>query len=102
MRRTPVGSTAIFGLGYDHETSTLEVEFRSGRVLQYAGVTPDLHAWLMLAASRGGIFNRIIQGRYVETDVTPLPAEAGLEELSTPSFERAPAKSSEGRPQDRL
>lgn len=47
MVRQPVSSTAVMSVGHDPATNTLEVEFRSGAVHQYEGVSAEEHAALL-------------------------------------------------------
>ena len=64
MDREVVDSQALRSVGYDPEAQILEVEFATGRVYQYLGVPPDLHAWLMRSKGKGGFFNRMIEGKF--------------------------------------
>jgi len=64
MERTPVTSTNIQSIGYDSNSQTLEVEFNSGTVYQYAGVPQDEYDGLMTAGSKGTYLNARIKGRY--------------------------------------
>lgn len=67
MKRTPVTSSNLVSVGYDAETSTLEVEFREGRVYQYAQVSEAAHDALMEAPSMGSHFHRHIRAKYPTT-----------------------------------
>jgi len=42
MKRVPVDSSSVAGVGYDSGTATLEIEFRNGGVYRYFGV-PERH-----------------------------------------------------------
>jgi effector-binding domain-containing protein len=64
MERTPVTSTNVRSVGYDSNSQTLEVEFNSGTVYQYAGVPEGEHDGLMRAQSKGTYLNTRIKGRY--------------------------------------
>ena len=57
-----VESTAIEAIGYDAATQTLEVKFLSGKVYEYAPVTPDLYQAFLAAPSKGAFFNEQIKG----------------------------------------
>lgn len=81
VQRTPVPSRAFTSVGYDDETQTLEIEFTSGRVFQYAGVPRSAYEWLLRAPSKGGIFNRLIRDRFPEVDVTPVVEQDLLAKL---------------------
>jgi hypothetical protein len=64
MERIPVTSTDIRAVGYDTDSQTLEVEFNSGSVYQYAGVPLSEYEGLMNADSKGKYFNANIKKRY--------------------------------------
>jgi hypothetical protein len=53
MERQRVASTNIESIGYDGESSTLEVEFHHGGIYQYSGVPSDVYLGLMAADSHG-------------------------------------------------
>ena len=57
MHRIPVNSSNILSIGYDKQSSVLEVEFSSGSVYQYLDVPEHLHNELMQASSLGGFLN---------------------------------------------
>lgn len=69
MERAPVDSSAIATIGYDTQTSILEVEFRSGRIYRYYGVPRSVHRNLLSATSRGRFLNRYIKRTYPCTEV---------------------------------
>lgn len=56
MDRSPVKSSNIKTVGYDPKTKTLEIEFHTGDVHQYAGVSPQSHKKMVSAKSIGGYF----------------------------------------------
>lgn len=60
MIRTPVESSSIKAVGYEADTETLEIEFSSGAVYQYAGVTQFTHDQFMAASSKGYHFQAYI------------------------------------------
>ena len=64
MNRTPVTSTDITSIGYDPQTRTLEIEFRTGAVYRYTEVPPEEHAGLMAAESKGRYHTIHIRGIY--------------------------------------
>lgn len=64
MRRQTVSSSAVFGVGYDKATRTLEIEFRSGRVYQYHDVRPRIVEQLMNASSKGRFMNAHIRNSF--------------------------------------
>lgn len=61
MTRIPVISSNLKSIGYDPSTETLEVEFRTGQVHQYANVPGNLHKALMAAPSQGEFFHARIR-----------------------------------------
>ena len=65
MQRTPVSSSNLRSVGYDPETSTLEVEFMHGGVYSYSNVPASEYNGLMSASSHGSYFNaNIRKGSY--------------------------------------
>jgi hypothetical protein len=64
MRRRPVDSSAIKSVGYNPRSRTLEVEFTSGSVYDYFGVTAGLWKSFLAAPSKGKFFARKIRGRF--------------------------------------
>ena len=64
MERSPVSSSNIRSVGYDSESSILEVEFNNGSVYQYVGVPRAEFDGLMSAASPGTYINENIKRRY--------------------------------------
>lgn len=64
MQRIPVKSSNLRTVGYDPTTRTLEIEFKSGGIYQYNGVTPQVYDGLMNAASHGEYFAQSIRDRY--------------------------------------
>lgn len=67
MERISVTSSNLCSIGYDSETSTLEVEFNKGSVYQYHGVPQDVFDSLMQAGSKGSYFNSNIKNSYRPT-----------------------------------
>ena len=64
MKRTPVTSSNLRSVGYDHQSGVLEIEFLSGGVYQYFGVPEHIHAGLMAASSHGSYFSAHIKDAY--------------------------------------
>lgn len=69
MDRQDVRSSTIRSIGYDAETSVLEVEFHRRGTYRYFDVPEFLHRGLMLAASKGSFFNDRIAERYRHEEV---------------------------------
>ncbi len=64
MNKYQVASSNIRAIGYDIITQTLEVEFLSGWVYQYYGVSEYLYQQLMQAPSKGQFLNQYIKNAY--------------------------------------
>ncbi len=64
MQRTPVSSSNIASIGYDKNTSTLEVEFNSGDIYQYYSVPEEVYNGIMKASSYGKYLNQNIKSKY--------------------------------------
>jgi hypothetical protein len=64
MERTPVSSTSLRSIGYDPDSSFLDVEFHSGAVYRYLGVPEREYEALLRDDSHGGYFNANIRDRY--------------------------------------
>jgi len=61
---TPVQSSSLESIGYDHRTRQLTVKFRNGGVYHYENVAPQHHARLMGAESVGRYFMEHIRGSH--------------------------------------
>lgn len=57
-------SSVITSVGYDAHTSTMDVEFTTGRIYRYRKVPSAIHASLISAESIGRYFNAKIRDRY--------------------------------------
>lgn len=64
MNRVPVVSSTIASVGYDEESSTLEIEFRDGGIYQYFDVPQAEHQAMMGGGSVGVYFSAAIRGVY--------------------------------------
>ena len=51
MERKKVSSSSIRSVGYDERHRVLEVEFSDGHVIQYSGVSAEVHRRLMSSPS---------------------------------------------------
>lgn len=56
MDRKRVNASNIRSVGYDAGTQLLEIEFTSGSIVQYSGVSPEVHRRFMNAPSPGSFF----------------------------------------------
>ncbi|MCP3463490.1 KTSC domain-containing protein [Bradyrhizobium sp. CCGUVB23] len=64
MERTVVNSSNLVSVGYDEDSSTLEIEFKGGAVYRYFNVPSFEHERLMAANSHGVYFNTNIKDKY--------------------------------------
>ncbi|WP_439835328.1 KTSC domain-containing protein [Aeromonas enteropelogenes] len=64
MERTPVSSSNVASVGYDHISLTLEIEFHNGGIYQYYDVPEDIYSALMNAGSIGSFFSYNIRNHY--------------------------------------
>lgn len=64
MKRSSVESSSLSSVGYDPETSILEVEFRSGRCYRYFAVPRRFFEELMTSSSMGAYLNSHIKPRF--------------------------------------
>jgi hypothetical protein len=56
MDRKRVNASNIRSIGYDAGKQLMEVEFTSGSIVQYSGVSPEVHRQFMNAPSPGSFF----------------------------------------------
>lgn len=61
MERIPVSSRNVASVGFDVESSTLEIEFTNGSVYQYHGVPENVHLAMMNAASKSSYLDQNIK-----------------------------------------
>jgi KTSC domain len=64
MQRESVDSSTIDSIGYDEQTSTLEVSFKNGRVYQYFDVPSTVWEEFRTSSSKGQFLNTHIKGRF--------------------------------------
>lgn len=64
MERIPVSSSNIASVGYDSETSTLQIEFNNGSIYDYYDVPEDIYTALINAGSVGSFFHANIRNIY--------------------------------------
>jgi len=67
MERKRVNSSKIRAVGYDPKSQILEIEFSDGRILQYRGVSPEVHRQLMAAPSPTSFFEDKIDESFPST-----------------------------------
>jgi len=61
MDRKKVSSSSIRSVGYDERSRMLEIEFSDGRIVQYSGVSAEIHRRLMSAPSMVSYFRDNIE-----------------------------------------
>ena len=64
MLREPVESSTLASVGYSKQTSTLELEFKTGSVYRYFAVPASVIELLMKAESKGAFFHKSIKDSY--------------------------------------
>ncbi len=64
MTLQPVSSSNIAAIGYDSDTHTLTIEFRSGGTYEFFDVEEQVYDGLRSAGSHGQYFQNKIRGRY--------------------------------------
>ncbi len=64
MERIPVQSSNIASIGYDENTSTLEIEFLNNSIYQYFDVPQHIYRGLIQADSKGQFLAQNIKGVY--------------------------------------
>lgn len=69
MERIRVRSSNIYSVGYEANTSTLEVEFNSGSIYRYSRVPEQVYEALMSARSHGTYFNDHVRDNYTTRQV---------------------------------
>lgn len=66
MLRQKVNSGLIVSLGYDQESRTLQIEFKTGSIWDYLDVPQDVYDELITSDSVGKYFLSNIKGKYEE------------------------------------
>lgn len=64
MTLQSVSSSNIAAVGYDADTQTLAVEFRSGGTYEFYDVPEAVYQGLLSASSPGSYFQNEVRGRY--------------------------------------
>ena len=64
MQRQAVTSADIRAIEYDEQPLTLEIEFKSGGLYEYANVPEAVYRSLMSASSHGKYFHQYIRDKY--------------------------------------
>jgi hypothetical protein len=69
MERKRLNSSKIRSAGYDPRAQLLEIEFSDGRVIQYRGVSAEVHRQFMAAPSPVSFFEDKIDESFPTTRV---------------------------------
>jgi len=56
MERKRVNASTIRSVGYDAAKQLLEIEFSGGSIVQYSGVSPEVHRRFMSSPSPGSFY----------------------------------------------
>jgi hypothetical protein len=64
LEMLPVRSETLREIGYDPESATLRISFKSGGVYDYANVPESRWEGLRNAVSKGSYFHRYIKDKY--------------------------------------
>jgi len=64
MERKRVNASNIRSAGYDAGQQLLEVEFTGGSIIQYSGVSPEVHRRFMSSPSPGSFFQDQIEENF--------------------------------------
>ena len=56
MERKRVSASNIRSIGYDAGKQVLEIEFSGGSIVQYSGVSPEVHRRFMSSPSPGSFY----------------------------------------------
>jgi hypothetical protein len=67
MERKRVNSSKIRSAGYDPKSQFLEIEFSDGKIVQYRGVSPEVHRQFMTAPSPTSFFEDKIDESFPST-----------------------------------
>ncbi len=64
MERKRLNASTLRSVGYDAGKQVLEIEFTSGSIVQYTGVSPEVHRQFMNAPSPGSFYQDKIDENY--------------------------------------
>jgi hypothetical protein len=69
MNRRPITSSVIAELGYDRQTSIMDLKFTTGRVYRYFMIPASVFEAFLQSESIGRYFNKEIRDRYPNHEV---------------------------------
>ena len=67
MERKRVNSSKIRGVGYESKSQLMEIEFSDGKIVQYRGVSQEVHRQFMAAPSPTSFFEDKIDESFPST-----------------------------------
>lgn len=65
MERKRISSANIRSAGYDARSRVLEIEFSSGSIIQYSGVSDEIHRRFVNSPSPGSYFRDNIEENFL-------------------------------------
>ena len=77
MERKRVSASNIRAVGYDAGKQLLEIEFSSGSIVQYSGVSPEVHRRFMSSPSPGSFYQDQIDENFPSKRVRQWKAPGG-------------------------
>ena len=69
MERKRVNASTIRSVGYDEAKQLLEIEFASGSIVQYRGVSREVHRRFVNSPSPGSFFEDQIDENFQSTKI---------------------------------
>ena len=84
MTRVPLESKLLKAAAYQHRLAFLELEFRSGAVYRYCGVSAFTYQDLLRADSKGRYFNRHIRNRFATLMIRPATSNSPHTDVAPP------------------
>jgi hypothetical protein len=64
VERKRVSASTLRSVGYDAGQQLLEIEFSGGNIVQYSGVSPEVHRRFMSSPSPGSFFQDQIEENF--------------------------------------
>ena len=68
MKRQPVRSTSLKAVGYDATVQTLEIEYRSGRLVRYVGVSEPVYQALLALPGKALFVEQVLEKNNYERE----------------------------------
>lgn len=70
IAREAIESSSLASIGYAPERQVFAVEFKSGLILHYSGIGPELATEFYCAESRGRFYSQRIRGKFPAVTMT--------------------------------